>query len=137
MIVLYMNQFKITTNITDDVHPVKETQHVSLRTYNCKDFTGEISSKTGIYSKFLYISRTSGNIRSLGEVLNPTIRIVCGPECIDKCMNLKIYNNGTDKLVSLIELSKTHKLGIPREVPIFKGWVRKPDNKEIQNINEI
>ena len=73
------------TNLTNDANePVKEVQKSNVKVYFCKDFTGEFSSKTGIYSKFAYI----GKIDELtGMPENPTIRIVCGEECIDKCIN--------------------------------------------------
>lgn len=80
--------FKVINTVTDDVTPVKETSNVS--TYMCKDFKGELSSKTGIYSKFMYI----GKINQLsGKPENPTIRIICGAECINECINLKKRNN--------------------------------------------
>lgn len=82
-----MNQFKIINEIKDDTLSVKESIRDEVKVYSCKEFEGEFSSTTGIYSKFAYIGRISQHITSLGEPMNPTIRIVCGPECIDKCIN--------------------------------------------------
>lgn len=75
--------FKINKDLTNDVSPVIETSK-SQQVFSCAEFTGKYSSITGIQSKFLYI----GKINEItGEPENPIVRIVCGSECIDKCIN--------------------------------------------------
>jgi hypothetical protein len=77
----------IKSNLTDDVNPVIKSSRSDVQVFNCAEFKGKYSSITGIYSKFMYI----GKINELsGEVESPTVRIICGPECIDKCINLKL-----------------------------------------------
>lgn len=77
---------KIIGNLINDSKPVIES---SCTTISCKDFKGEISSITGIIHRSIYISKLR---ESFGEVLveNPTIRVVCGSECKERCINLKI-----------------------------------------------
>jgi len=79
-----MTAFKIIGNLTSDAKPVVGDKHV--RVVSCKDFKGEISSITGIASKFLYIPKIN---QLTCETESPSIRIICGEECKTKCINLK------------------------------------------------
>lgn len=77
--------FKPKESIVNDAIPVKESNLV--QTFNCKDFKGKLSSITGIQSKFLYIAKLRNHF---DEVISesPTVKIICGIECKDKCINL-------------------------------------------------
>lgn len=79
--------FKITNNLTSDakkapVIPVKE----GMRYVQCKDFTDEASSITGIISKFLFCSRIN---QLTGQDEWPTLTVICGEGCKEKCLNFK------------------------------------------------
>lgn len=74
-------------NLTTDTNPVKSRQTLE-NVFNCSDFTGELSSVTGINSKFMYIDRLKSKINGDVESLPPTVHIVCGPECKESCINL-------------------------------------------------
>lgn len=76
---------KFSTNLTGDSKPVIGA--TTVKTYLCKDFKGELSSVTGISSKFMYIAKLRNNFDDVISE-SPTINIICGPECIDKCINL-------------------------------------------------
>lgn len=67
-------------NLTKEVKPVNNVQ-----IYNCSEFTGKFSSITGIASRFIYITRID---QLTGSSLEPNVRIVCGVECKNKCVNL-------------------------------------------------
>lgn len=58
----------------------------SISVYNCKDFSNKISSITGITSKFLYIPKIN---ELTGQVSNPSIKLYCTENCIDKCNYIK------------------------------------------------
>jgi len=77
-------QFK---NLTNDIIPVKNNTLIqNQQIIACSDFKGKVDSITGIISKFMYIDK----INTLtGKSETPTIRIICGVECKDKCINIK------------------------------------------------
>lgn len=82
--------FKILNYLTDQEtkpKPVKESSPSESLTISCKDFRGELSSITGIQSKFLFIPKL---VNGLSEVksLPPTVVIVCGEECKTNCIHL-------------------------------------------------
>lgn len=75
--------FKINNNLTSDIIPVKETSQ-DQKVYTCAEYKGEYSSVTGIIAKFLFIAKIN---QFTCEHERPTVRIVCGPECVEKCIN--------------------------------------------------
>lgn len=79
--------FKPKSSLVTDNFPVIENIK-DQQVFNCSEYTGKYSSITGIISKFMYI----GKIDQLtgDPEFPPTVRIVCGPECIDKCINIKV-----------------------------------------------
>lgn len=82
-----MIEFKISNNLTKDSLPVIESPSVQ-QVFTCSEFKGQLSSITGIISRFLYINKIN-QLTCESEV--PTVRIICGIECINKCINL--YKN--------------------------------------------
>ena len=77
------------TNLTNDSKEPLKSEKSDVTVISCKDFKGDLSSVTGIQSKFLYI----GKISELSAIpSSPTVRIVCGPECIDSCKNIHKEN---------------------------------------------
>lgn len=83
--------FKIVNNLGQGKEhktspPPKPVKEGPMRYISCKDFKGEVSSITGIYSKFLFTPKIN---QLSGTVETPTITIVCVPECKEHCINLK------------------------------------------------
>lgn len=80
--------FNVLTNEGDSSNKKPITSQVGdIKTYSCKEFKGELSSITGIYSKFLYIGRITSELNGC-QPANPTIRIICEPECVNECQYL-------------------------------------------------
>lgn len=82
---------KILGNLTNDVKPVIVDNKSKTKYISCAEFKGEISSITGIASKFLYVPKISQKLSNYGEPESPEIIIVCTPECKDYCVNFKNY----------------------------------------------
>lgn len=88
---------KVLGNLTNDVKPVIVDTKSKTRYISCAEFKGEISSITGIASKFLYVPKISQKLSNLGDTEPPEITIVCSPECKEYCINLKNYKQNNDK----------------------------------------
>lgn len=74
--------FKLKENLITDAKIIETEKQ---KVFSCKTYKGNLSSVTGIISKFLYITRID---QFTGEALTPTVRIICGEECKTKCINL-------------------------------------------------
>lgn len=76
-------------NLIEDNSNLKSENNIKV--FSCKNFKGELSSITGIQSKFLFIAKIN---ELSGESSWPSVKIVCEPECIDSCKYLhKIKEN--------------------------------------------
>lgn len=76
--------FKILTNdVKSENVPVIKAS--TSKVFSCQNFKGELSSVTGINSRFLYIPKIE---LISGEVKTPDITILCGLECKENCINL-------------------------------------------------
>lgn len=79
--------FKIITNLIPEHPPEAKIDPViegSRTVYRCKDFTGELSSVTGIIHQFMFIPRLVDRFNGVTSE-EPTVRIICGPECHNGC----------------------------------------------------
>lgn len=77
--------------------PVKKEQKDAMQYVYCDSFTGEFSSKTGIYSKNMFVARIRPGLNPNlpPEVLAPILTILCGPQCSEGCINsIKFTQNG-------------------------------------------
>lgn len=84
--------FKVVEHLTE-VREVVEIQLPPLISniegqefYRCSDYKGKISSLTGIIARGIYIRKIN---EDTDESEIPSIRIICGIECKDKCINIK------------------------------------------------
>lgn len=78
--------FNVIETVTETNNQPVNNGKQTERVYRCKDFTGEISSVTGIFHKELYIAKIN---EFSGNIERPTIRLVCAEECKDGCKLLK------------------------------------------------
>jgi hypothetical protein len=87
-----MSSFKVIKDLisTQESHPnpvVEARYEGEVLVVSCKDFSGEISSTTGIQGRFIYIPKLVNRLSGV-DYLSPTVRIICGEECKTKCINL-------------------------------------------------